>query len=310
MSRRRPCPPVPFRSWARRIPAGCGDLHARTVYRFTPGTPLAFGPRLGEAKPFALNDGSQFRPGPPHALTDTRYTADFNEVKRLGGDGVTTPSERTSEQTQIALFWVESSPLQWNRIARSASVHVGLDRWENARLFALLNMALTDGYIGSFETKSHYIYWRPVTAIQTAAADGNPKTVADPTWTPLHAPTPPIPDCDSGHAVQGGTAAVVLQRFFGFDRLRFSTCSTTLPAGTRCGDPAPAVRMYSSFSQAAEENGLSRILVGYNFREAVEVGIDHGSKIGRWTVDRSLQLVRHRHDDRRAQHDGDDHDGE
>ena len=277
-------------------------------YRFTPGTPFAFGPRLGEVKPFVLNDGSQFRPGPPHAVTDKRYTADFNEVKRLGGDGVTTPSARTADQTQIALFWVESSPLQWNRIARTASVHAGLDLWENARLFALLNMALTDGYIGTFETKYHYNYWRPVTAIQMAATDGNPNTVADPTWTPLHAPTPPIPDYDSGHAVEGGTAAAVLQRFFGTDHIRFSTCSTTLPEGSRCGDPAPAVRSYSSFSQAAEENGLSRILVGYHFREAVDVGIDHGSKIGRWTVDRSLRPVRHRHDDRRGQHHGDDRD--
>ena len=278
-------------------------------YRFTPGTPFAFGPRLGEVKPFVLNDGSQFRPGPPHAVTDKRYTADFKEVKRLGGDGDATPSARTADQTQIALFWVESSPLQWNRIARTVSVRAGLDRWENARLYALLNMALTDGYIGTFETKYHYNYWRPVTAIQMAATDGNPETVADLTWTPLHAPTPPIPDYDSGHAVEGGTAAAVLRRVFRIHHIRFSTCSTTLPEGSRCGDPAPAIRGYSSFSEAAEENGLSRILVGYHFREAVKVGIDHGSKIGRWTVDRSLQLVRHRHDDRKGQHDGDDRDG-
>jgi hypothetical protein len=277
-------------------------------YRFTPGTPFAFGPRLGEAKSFVLNDGTQFRPGPPHAVTDSRYTADFNEVKRLGGDGVTTPSARTAEQTQIALFWVESSPLQWNRIARTASVRAGLDLWESARLFALLNMALTDGYIGSFETKYHYNYWRPVTAIQLAATDGNRDTVADPTWTPLHEPTPPIPDYDSGHAVQGGTAAAVLQRFFGTDHFRFGTCSTTLPAGSRCGDPTPAVRSYESFSEAAEENGFSRILVGYHFREAVKVGIDHGTQIGRWTVDGVLQPVRHRDDDPRGQHDGDDRD--
>jgi len=277
-------------------------------YRFTPGTPLAFGPRLGEAQPFVLNAGSQFRPGPPHAVTDKRYTADFNEVERLGGDGVTTPSARTADQTQIALFWVESSPLQWNRIARTASLHAGLDLWENARLFALLNMALTDGYIGSFETKYHYNYWRPVTAIQLAATDGNSETVADPTWTPLHAPTPPIPDYDSGHAVQGGTAAAVLRRFFGTDHIRFSTCSTTLPAGSQCGEHGAVFRRFSSFSQAAAENGLSRILVGYHFREAVTVGIDHGSKIGRWTVERSLQPARHRHD-RKGQHDGDDHYG-
>jgi hypothetical protein len=128
------------------------------------------------------------------------------------------------------------------------------------------------------------------------------------TWTPLHAPTPPIPDYDSGHAVQGGTAAAVLQRFFGTDHFRFGTCSTTLPAGSRCGDPAPEVRSYVSFSQAAEENGLSRILVGYHFREAVKVGIDHGTQIGRWTVDHSLQPVRHRHDEPRGQHDSYDRD--
>jgi hypothetical protein len=90
------------------------------------------------------------------------------------------------------------------------------------------------------------------------------------------------------------------------NHIRFSTCSTTLPAGSRCGDAAPAIRSYASFSQAAKENGRSRILVGYHFREGVKVGIDHGSKIGRWTVKRSLQLVRHRHHDRRGHHDGDD----
>ena len=74
-------------------------------YRFTPGTPFAFGPRFGELEPFVLRDGSQFRPGPPHAVTDPRYTAEFNEIKRLGGDGATTPSARTSDQTEIALFW-------------------------------------------------------------------------------------------------------------------------------------------------------------------------------------------------------------
>jgi hypothetical protein len=105
--------------------------------------------------------------------------------------------------------------------------------WEKARLFGLLNIALTDGYIGSFETKYHYNYWRPVTAIRAAATDGNPSTVADPTGTPL-VETPPIPDYDSGHAVEGGAAAEVLQRFFGTDHIGFRTCSTTLPKGSCC----------------------------------------------------------------------------
>ncbi|HEV2951119.1 MAG TPA: vanadium-dependent haloperoxidase, partial [Actinomycetota bacterium] len=196
-------------------------------YRYTPGTPFAFAPHLGEdLTPFALRDGSQFRPGPPYPLNSRRYAADVNEVQRLGGDDVTTPSARTDEQTEIALFWVESSPLQWNRIARTVSRAEGLDAWENARLFGLLNIALTDGYIGTFETKYHYRFWRPVTAIRLADIDGNPATIADPTWTPL-LPNPPIPDYDSGHAVEGGAASEVLRRFFGTDELSFSACSLT-----------------------------------------------------------------------------------
>ena len=189
-----------------------------------------------------LRDSSQFRPGPPYAVTSRKYAADFNEVKALGGDGVTTPSARTAEQTEIALFWVESSPLQWNRIARTVAAATRLDLWEQARLFGLLNMALADGYVGSFDTKYHYNYWRPVTAIRSADTDGNPNTSADPTWTPL-VTTPPIPDYDSAHSVEGGAARQVLKRFFGTDHIGFATCSLTLPAGQhvqrRVAGPAP-----------------------------------------------------------------------
>jgi hypothetical protein len=257
-------------------------------YRFTPGTPFAFAPGWADVTPFVLRDSSQFRPGPPYAVTARKYTADFNEIKRLGGDDITTPSDRSAEQTEIALFWVESSPLQWNRIARAVSADTRLDLWEQARLFGLLNMALTDGYIGSFETKYHYNYWRPVTAIQTADTDGNPNTSADPTWTPL-VQTPPIPDYDSAHSVEGGAAARVLKRFFGTDHIRFETCSLTMPPGSTCTDPTPVLRRYTSFSQAAAENGLSRILVGFHFRKAVDEGIEHGRKIGNRAVDRFLR---------------------
>jgi hypothetical protein len=264
------------------------------VYRFTPGTPFAFAPKLGEMTPFVLRAGSQFRPGPPHAVTDSGYTADFDEVKGLGGDGVTTPSVRTGDQTQIALFWVESSPLQWNRIARTVAAGARLDAWEQARLFGLLDMALIDGYIGTFETKYLYNFWRPVTAIRLAATDGNPDTAADPTWTPL-VETPAIPDYDSGHAVEGGAAAAALRGFFGEDRMRFASCSTTLPAGSRCDDSGQVTRAYSSFSQAAAENGLSRILVGFHFREGVEAGIVHGTRIGRRAVNRFMEPVHRGH---------------
>ena len=260
-------------------------------YRFTPGFPFLGGPNWPDVTPFVLRDSSQFRPGLPYAVTSRKYTADFNEVKYLGGDGVTTPSARTPEQTQIALFWVKSSPLGWNRIARTVATAAGLDPWANARLFGLLNMALADGYIAGFDAKFHYNYWRPITAIQLAATDGNPNTEADPTWTPL-ALTPPIPDYPSTHSVEGGAAAQVLERFFETDDISFRTCSLTLPLPIeQCGGSQEVQRTFASFSHAAEENGVSRIYVGFHFRKAVEEGIAQGRKIGNRAVNHFLRPV-------------------
>ncbi len=260
-------------------------------YRYTPGTPFAFAPHLGEdLAPFVLTRGSQFRPGPPYPLTSRKYAADVNEIQDLGGDDITTPSDRTAEQTEIALFWVESSPLAWNRLARTVATAEGIDLWDSARLFGLLNVAMTDGYIGTFEAKYHYRFWRPVTAIRLADIDGNPATIADPTWTPL-LPNPPIPDYDSGHAVEGGAASEVLRRFFGTDKLSFSACSFTLPEGQTCSDASPTLRHFTSFSEAADENAVSRIYVGFHFRDAVETGTKHGEKIANLTVNRALRPV-------------------
>jgi hypothetical protein len=259
-------------------------------YRFTPGFDFVFAPGWGNVTPFVLAHSSQFRPAPPYRIKSDRYAEDFLEVKSLGGDGVTTPSARTPEQTEIALFWLESSPLAWNRIARSVSAAQGLDPWENARLFGLLNMALADGYVSSWDTKFHYRFWRPVTAIHMADTDGNPLTAGDPSWTPLQL-TYPMPDYDSAHAVQGGAAAEVLARFFGTDDIAFTQCSLTLPPGSTCSDPAPVLRSYPGFSAAAAENGASRVYVGIHFRHASEKGVQHGRKIGGRAVRRFLKPV-------------------
>ena len=129
-------------------------------YRYTPGTPFAFAPHWGEVT-FVLHHGSQFRPGPPYSLTSHKYAADVNEVQRLGGDGVTAPSARTDEQTEIALFWVEARRSR-GIASPGRSRPRRIDLWESARLFGLLNLAMADGYIGSFDTKYHYRFWRPV----------------------------------------------------------------------------------------------------------------------------------------------------
>ena len=259
-------------------------------YQCTPGTPFIAFQVWKNVTPFVLQDSSQFRPGPPYAVTRKKYTADFDEVESLGGDGITTPSARTADQTEIALFWYESSPLKWNRIARAVSGHSGLDLWENARLFGLLDLALADGYIAMIDTKSHYNYWRPVTAIRNGDTDGNPDTTGDPAWKPLRG-TPANQDYASGHAIEGGAGAEVLKQFFGTDQISFQDCGVTLPAGSTCSDAAPVFRSYTSFSQAAAENAYSRILIGFHFRKSIEEGTEYGRKIGQRAANLYLRPV-------------------
>ncbi len=260
------------------------------MYQCTPDTPFIAFQVWEHVTPFVLHDSSQFRPGPPYALKSDKYTADFNEVKSLGGDGITTPSRRSADQTEIALFWYESSPLKWNRIARTVSIGQHLGLWQNARLFGLLNVTLADGYIAMVSTKNHYNYWRPVTAIRNGDADSNPDTTGDPNWTPLRG-TPANQDYASGHSIEGGAGAEVLKQFFGTDRIGFQDCSTTLDPGGTCSDPSPTLRSFSTFSKAAEENAHSRIFIGFHFRKSVEAGTEYGRDIAKRATNLYFRVV-------------------
>jgi len=272
-----------------------GDSSAAQV-TYTPGTepgqwrptPPNFLPALapgwGYVTPFALKSGSRYRPDPSayFDLNSEAYAQDYDEVKSIGQ---AVSATRTAEQSEIARFWYESSPPGWNRIARNVAAGQGLDLWSNARLFGLVNLALADGYISSFEAKYFYNFWRPVTAIRAGDQDGNSSTVADPGWTSFLV-TPPIPDNSSGHAVAGAAVAEVLARFFGSDDIPFTTIS---------GPPFPGItRSFSSFSQAAQENADSRIYAGIHFRSATEDGLRQGEKVGRFVSNHSLKPVRGR----------------
>jgi hypothetical protein len=257
-------------------------------FRFVEGAPFAVAPEWGEVTPFVVRDIAEIRPRPPYDVTSKKYAADFNELKRLGGpdDGT---SARTADQTQIALYWFESSPLRWNRIARIVSQSAGLDRWEAARLFGLMNMAMSDGYVANWDSKYVYKFWRPETAVRLADSDGNPDTVGDDDWLPLWGSSGATPEYDSGHSIEGAAAAEVMKRVLGTDRMTFSTCSYSMPTGKNCGEASPTTRTYTSFSKAAAENGLSRILVGWHFRNSVEVGLKRGQNIGERAVDRFMR---------------------
>lgn len=237
-----------------------------TAPDFTP----ALGSLWGNVRPFVLKSSNQFRPAPPPAVGSARARADLEEVRRLGG---LHSNDRTHEQSEIACFWYEMSTRGWNRIAREVASIRNLDTWEQARLFALVNMAMADGFIAGFEAKYHYNYWRPATLVRESG---------DPEWLAFLR-SPPVPDYPSTHTILGAAAATVIARAIGTDFVSFSLTS---------GDPHPNItRRFWSLSQAARENGASRVLCGVHFSSAVEAGYTQGEAIGAWTFEHALRPV-------------------
>jgi hypothetical protein len=257
---------------------------AAIIAPYTPGsqpgdwiaTPPAFRPALdpgwGTLQPFFLREGSQFRPGPPPALDSPRYTRDFNEIKEIGS---ATSSTRTQDQTNLARFWISTAPQNWNPAARQVAVAQGLTLSQNARAFALLNLAGADAFIASWDAKFTYNQWRPVTAIRAANTTGNPDTIADPGWTPLLI-TPPFPDYIAGHATYGGAAEEVLEHVFG----RHPGVVMKLTSATAPG----VVETYTTFDEIAEGVVDARVLGGIHWRTSCLRGRRVGQQVGAFAV--------------------------
>ena len=133
-------------------------------------------PWVGGVKPFLIQSSSQFRSPGPNALTSAAYTAEFLEVKRLGGDGVVTPTDRTATQTHNAIFWQSAGgpALLWSGVARNLALDPssGLDLADTARLLAMMNLSGADAAINCWNDKYHFDFWRPFQAIRRAAEPG------------------------------------------------------------------------------------------------------------------------------------------
>jgi hypothetical protein len=269
--------------------------------------PLALGAYWGQVTPFVMVSSSQFRVPPPPPMNSPAYTAAFNEEKRLGGDGVNTSTERTAEQTQIAIYWAYDGtpslcapPRLYNQITVHIANQMGTSGIHLARLLALTNMAMADAGIAIWESKYFYQLWRPITGIResdpgtgpTGTGDGNPDTIGDTVCMPLGAPasnlmgpnfTPPFPAYPSGHAGFGGALFQVLRDFYGTDNIPFTFTSDELNGVTRdnAGNVRPLIpRSFSTLSQAEEENGQSRIYLGIHWSFDKTEGIAQGRNVG------------------------------
>lgn len=280
--------------------------------------PVAMGAYWGHVEPFVLASGDQFRALPPPAMESEEYARAYEEVLRLGGDGITTPHERTEDQTFAAVYWAYDGtpslcapPRLYNQLAMTIARQKDIDALETGRLLALVNVAMADAAIAIWESKFYYQFWRPITGIREAdvgmgpsgSGDGNPLTIADPTFMPFGAPasnlvgpnfTPPFPTYPSGHAGFGGSVFQVLRRFFGTDDIAFTFVSDEFNGQTvdHTGETRPLrPRSFTSFSQAEEENGRSRIYLGIHWSFDSSEGITQGQRVADYVLDRLYRPV-------------------
>lgn len=257
-------------------------------YRSTPPNfPTAQLTQWADVQLWALPRANVFRPAPPPVLSSHTYTRVFNEVKNIGV-GSSPSAVRTADQTAIGQFWNGTIQNYWNEITQTAALERHLSLAETARVFALVNISLADTAIAFYDAKYFYHFWRPVTAVQSAADDGNLETTPDPAWLPLTTRTAGDPSYPGAHSAVSSAAAAVLAAELG-DRIRLAVTSEATPGVTR---------NFTSFSAVATEAGLSRIYAGQHFRTDHNAGSTLGNRVGRFVLFTQLTPREREHDHR------------
>ena len=265
----------------RNAPVSFTKPSAPGVWRPTPPAfALMAVPWLGGVTPQLVNSAKQFAPPPPPALTSGRYTRDFAEVKAVGSE---TSTQRTVGQTATALFFSGNAVTQYNAALRDQAAKRGLGIVQAARMFAAVDMTVSDALITTWRAKLLHGVWRPSTAIQLADTDGNPATAADPAWKPLLV-NPPYPDYVSGYNAFTASFSRALEKLFG-GHLHLTLTSTAVPPGvTRSYDTGRALR-------ADVVN--ARVWLGIHYRFADVAGRNLGTGLAEWTLSHHFQPVQH-----------------
>ena len=191
---------------------------------------------------------------------------------------------RPQDRADVARFYAVAPPTQvWNQAAQQVSATQHRSLSENARAFALLNMAINDGLIAVFDTKYFYIRWRPVTAIRAGDMDGNPRTEGDVNWTPFIV-TPSFPGYGSAHGAASGAARKVCERLFGEGHHAMTLSHPGIPDVTL---------HYNTFEDITEDIDDARVYGGIHFRYDQEAGERQGRRVGAYVIEHHLRPARH-----------------
>lgn len=224
-----------------------------------------------DVKPWVLRSGSEVQAPGPLALDSAQYAREIDEVRRLGARY---SKERSADQTAAAVFSLIKPGTLWASAARAAADAKGTSVIENARTFALMNVAAADATITGWAIKRQYPLWRPIAAIRQSVKD------ADPSWESL-LNTPPHPDYVSGHCINSGAQAQVLRAAFNGEGVPFTAIYGSAGSGM--------TRSFSGFTQAEKEIGNARVWGGIHTRTADEHGEIVGHKVAELVMQRAMQ---------------------
>jgi hypothetical protein len=266
------------------------------VWRLTPPFAAPQTPWIADMRPFVLQSLDQFRPDPPPSLQSLEWVEAFNQVKAYGA---LIGSARTDEQTAIAKFWSAHVVRQYNRVARDIADERGLGLLETARLAAMVNLVGADSLMSTFNAKYHYLFWRPVTAIDPSAViadgfgpvpgydDGNLATVEQMGWRPLLT-TPNHPEYPSAHGSITSAVAEVFSAFLGTNRIDLDIYGFD-PAGPPGN--LDAVRHFDMPNDLRHEIIDARLWAGFHYRFSVVAGVVLGRKVAKYDLRHAFQPV-------------------
>jgi hypothetical protein len=246
-------------------------------YQATPSCPIMNGIKVGtffqwqNITPFGIPSVGEFLLDPPPTLDSNQYAKTYNEVKAVGSASADS-TERPQDRANVVLYYAASTPTQvFNQAARQVVAQEGWHSLsENARAFALINMALSDGAVTTFFNKYHYNFWRPETAIRAGDTDGNRKTDPDPNWVPF-IPAPCFPSYPSAHGTLSGAGAQVMRRLYGEAGHAITLSNPAVPT---------IVLHYGSFRQITADISDARVYGGIHFRTDQDAGARLGRAVG------------------------------
>ena len=251
-------------------------------WQATPGCPPAGGvlAHWGGVAPFGIPSADRFRSDPPPPLSSPRYAHAYNEVKSVGSLDSTF---RPSHKADVARFYnAVLAVATWNPAVSQVAAARRTSLAQNARLLALLNMAISDGLVAVMETKYHYTFWRPETAIPSGETDGNVKTEADPAFVPFIT-TPCFPGYGSAHAAASFAARRIAEAFFGDTGVSVVLSHPAVPG---------VALEYETFEEITRDIDDARVYGGIHFRFDQKAGGRQGRRIGTWIYRHHLRPAR------------------